>query len=684
MKKIIFLLIAGFFNLSQIFSQVFSTVTTTGYNLDAVAETTTAASTTGMAIDGSNYVLYSASYAAFYSGATGIPNSGLIASGTRTYQLQPYTQNNMLYLTQGITDSLIFSSPASYGALSLLAFATEGTGSMNITVRFTDNTTQVFNGISLPDWFAASTAIISGFDRCSRVSGTPNYQTSQPKMFAVDLTISCSNRTKLISNIKIQNSGTNARICVMAVSGSTVPFYNLTTTPVNCSGGNNGSATITPSGGLGPYSYTVNSSPIQTTPTPANLPTGVYSYTAQDNAACPLTGTFAITQSLVPQPSLSVTATTNTICAGSTLTINVSGASTYTWNNSLNVSTFSVTPAGTVTYTVSGLTSANCLRTGSITIIVNPLPVLSISGLPPSLCVNSSAAGLTVSPSGGLLSGQGVVSGSFDPSILLPGNYTVTYSYTDINNCSSVTTATTIVNALPIISFTVSPLNHCLNSQTVSLNALPSGGIYSGAGINGTIFSPTLAGVGTKTITYTYTDANNCTNSSASTVIVNPLPAITFTISKKQFCRTGTSVPLNSTPSTGNYAGPGVTGNFFNPALAGSGSHTITYTYTDINGCTSQAAVTLTVTDCTDLAENSLFDIKVFPNPSDGIFTIKANEKTLVTISNQLGQVVRTINLDDQNAYRISINDLSPGTYFLFIKGDFHSVTKKLIVSTSE
>src|SRR5687767_10260971 len=111
MKNILaFVSIIFFLSMPDLHAQVFSSVTVTGFNLDAVVENTTAASTTGGAIDGSDYVMYSAAYAANYSGATGLPNTGLIASGTRTYQLQAYTQSNMLYLTGGQADSLVFTN----------------------------------------------------------------------------------------------------------------------------------------------------------------------------------------------------------------------------------------------------------------------------------------------------------------------------------------------------------------------------------------------------------------------------------------------------------------------------------------------------------------------------------------------------------------------------------------------
>ena len=92
--------------------------------------------------------------------------------------------------------------------------------------------------------------------------------------------------------------------------------------------------------------------------------------------------------------------------------------------------------------------------------------------------------------------------------------------------------------ALPVVSFTaLSDL--CIDSGVQSNlgSGLPSGvgGVYSGTGVtdngNGMTYSfdPTTAGVGVTTITYTYTDANGCTNSTTDNVEVYALPVVSFT-----------------------------------------------------------------------------------------------------------------------------------------------------------
>ncbi len=109
------------------------------------------------------------------------------------------------------------------------------------------------------------------------------------------------------------------------------------------------------------------------------------------------------------------------------------------------------------------------------------------------------------------------------------------------------------------------------------------------------MFNPATAGAGTHTITYTYTDGNSCTASCTFTITVNALPTMTcpgnmsVLLSDLPFALTGGS------PAGGSYSGPGVSAGTFNPATAGVGVHTITYSYTNGNNCTNSCTFTISV-----------------------------------------------------------------------------------------
>ncbi len=166
----------------------------------------------------------------------------------------------------------------------------------------------------------------------------------------------------------------------------------------------------------------------------------------------------------------------------------------------------------------------------SVTITVNPLPVVSISGLSTNHCLNDAPVALTGTPGGGVFSGPGVTGNTFDPVLAgVGGPYTVTYNYTDpVTGCSNYSTQQVTVIALPVVSFTGLASQYCLNASTVILAGSPSGGIFSGPGITGNTFNPAAAGIGGPyNITYSYTDPDSgCGNSSTQQVTVNALPTV--------------------------------------------------------------------------------------------------------------------------------------------------------------
>ncbi|MEN0004595.1 MAG: T9SS type A sorting domain-containing protein [Bacteroidota bacterium] len=134
----------------------------------------------------------------------------------------------------------------------------------------------------------------------------------------------------------------------------------------------------------------------------------------------------------------------------------------------------------------------------------------------------------------------------------------------------------------------------CANAgvQTGLGGGTPAGGVYSGPGVtddgNGMTFSfdPAAAGTGTATITY-----GSGTTSATATIEVSAAPDATFTSTLTEVCENGgaQSDLGGGLPEGGVYSGPGVTddGNgmtfSFDPAAAGVGAQTVTYTVTSSN-----------------------------------------------------------------------------------------------------
>jgi hypothetical protein len=76
---------------------------------------------------------------------------------------------------------------------------------------------------------------------------------------------------------------------------------------------------------------------------------------------------------------------------------------------------------------------------------------------------------------------------------------------------------------LPTVSFSGLASSYSVAAASVTLTGSPAGGTFSGPGISGSTFTPATAGVGGPyTITYSYTNANGCSNSSTQqTTVVN-------------------------------------------------------------------------------------------------------------------------------------------------------------------
>lgn len=156
-----------------------------------------------------------------------------------------------------------------------------------------------------------------------------------------------------------------------------------------------------------------------------------------------------------------------------------------------------------------------------------------------------------------------------------------------------VTTAIILIVSYP--DATITPVDTlCANSPPVALTAHDPGGTWSGPGLSGNIFNPALAGPGNHTIRYAITNANGCSDSDEITITVMPVPDATITTASI-VCFTDSIITLTANDPGGVWSGPGVTGDKFNPAIAGPGNHLITYSITDASGCSDSDQKILTV-----------------------------------------------------------------------------------------
>ena len=262
--------------------------------------------------------------------------------------------------------------------------------------------------------------------------------------------------------------------------------------------------------------------------------------------------------------------------------------------------TISGTPTATGTFnftaTVNDASGCSGSQAYSITVVCPPNPI-SFSPAP-ALCDNGSAYTLVEGlPGGGTYSGTGVSGGTFNPAM---GTQTVTYDYTDPYGCSFNSNYTITVNTAPMVSLgTFTAV--CDNAGTITLTGgTPAGGPYSGTGVTGTDFDPAS---GTQTITYTYTDANSCTNTDAQVITVNTAPTVSQSAIAAVCSNSGMLALTGGSPAGGSYSGTGVSGSDFDPT---AGTQTVTYTFTDANGCMDDASTAITVNDAPTVTQDPI------------------------------------------------------------------------------
>ncbi|REJ84315.1 MAG: T9SS C-terminal target domain-containing protein [Bacteroidetes bacterium] len=274
-----------------------------------------------------------------------------------------------------------------------------------------------------------------------------------------------------------------------------------------------------------------------------------------------------------------------------------------------------VAGVGSHVITYSYTDSNGCSGSATSVIKVNSSPVVSL-GTFNSVCQNASPVNLVGgSPSGGTYSGSGVSGNIFSPSAAGAGTHAITYTYVGANGCPG--TATSSINVLGVPTVSLSNFNGmCLTSAAIALSGgSPSGGVYSGVGVSGGMFNPASAGVGTHTITYTYTNSNGCANSAVSSISVSNMPTVSLA-SFNSLCQNAAPITLTGgSPAGGVYSGPGVSGGVFNPANAGAGVHTLTYTYADAGGCSNSASSSIQVNSLPNVSLASFSNLCINSSP---------------------------------------------------------------------
>ncbi len=356
---------------------------------------------------------------------------------------------------------------------------------------------------------------------------------------------------------------------------------------------------VTTSGTTGTLTYSWNGTTFSATPNTSLAPTTTTTYTLTilDGSGC--TSTDQITLTILPLPTVNA-GPDITICAGTPTQLCATASSTngnitlYTWVSGPPSQCWNIAPIVQTTYTVTAVDVAGCQKSDPATVFIYPLPVVN-AGSDQSMCLSQGSLQLTGSPVGGTWSGSSVnTSGLFTPGAT--GNFTLTYSYTNSNNCTNTDQVTVSVT-------TPAPINGgpdidlCLNEAAVQL---PNVGTWTGSTLitSGGLFTPATAGSYSLTVT---SGSPGCQVTDNVLATVRPLPIISAgndapICSDQTYQLNGTANSANGVITSTSWSGSPISNaSILNPTANPIITTNYSLSVTDIEGCTAMDAMTLTV-----------------------------------------------------------------------------------------
>ena len=365
-------------------------------------------------------------------------------------------------------------------------------------------------------------------------------------------------------------------------------------------GMSDGSASVVAGGGVGNFTYSWNTNPVQTTPTASGLGVGLYVVTVTDGNMCTNNDTVQVFNPNAPTATSTATPVSCFGGTNGTATGSASGGTgtlVYSWNTTPPQATPALNnlPAGYYTLTVTD--SLGCQVVTAANVTQPPQLILAIAGFPET-CATLCNGQAVVIPSGGtgnyniLWSNNDTTASS---NGLCPGNYSV--NITDANGCAA--SASTSVPAATPITLTMSSVNSFCGANTASASATPSGGTGSGTYTylwNGNLTTQTITSLASGTYIVVVTDNNSCTQTDSVQVVSTP--AVTATsalvnVSCFGMCDGSGNVSVTTGTAPYNYAwSAGPPNNTPSGTNLCAGNYIVTVT--DSNGCTLNVPLVIT------------------------------------------------------------------------------------------
>ncbi len=467
---------------------------------------------------------------------------------------------------------------------------------------------------------------------------------------------------------------TDANACVATFGGMSlpVPMATVTSTNITCGGTNDGTATVSTTGGVTPYTIVWSNN--ETTPTITGLAPNTYNVTVSDVNGCSSTGSVVISTA----PPLNASAAfTPVLCNGGssgTATVAITGGTPpfgYNWQPSgQTIATATGLSAGTHNVTVTDASGCNAT---ALVLVTEPSGLGVTTNSSDPSCFGSNDGSYTALGNGGTMPYSYLWSnGATTPGIsnLTAGLYCVTV--TDNNNCSAVA-CNTLTNP-PVLTNTLTVTGNasCNGSTDGSISANVGGGTTPYTFVwnhNPTLNGPIASNLNPGTYNLTVSDANGCIQTATATINASITIATNgFANDANCFGESSGSVILMP---TGSPATPYVYN--WNPNVStastatGLTAGTYEVTVTDGNGCFTTAAynvnqpiqISATFTVNLNISCAGSSDGSLLVNPTGGSapysYQWGANSGNQTTqLANNLPSGIHTVTITDANGCSLS------------------------------
>lgn len=582
------------------------------------------------------------------------PTASITASGPTTFcsgdnvTLFANAASGYLWSNGATTSSITVSTSGSYHVTTTGANGcTAQSSPVSVTVNTTPSATIAASG---------PTTFCSGDNVTLTAGGGTNYLWSSGATTASINVNASGNYYCIVSNGVCSDTTTTVAVTVNAAPTASISASGPTTF---CSGDNVTLTAVSANSYLWSNGATTQSIAVTASGTYDVTVTGANGCTATSNA-------IAVTVNSTPNAGITASGST-TICQGDVVTLTASGGTNYLWSNGATTAAINAGTAGNYSCIVSNGTCSD--TTTTIAVTVNAAPTASITaGGPTTFCTGDNVT-LTAAGANGYLWSNGATTQSI--TVSASGTYFVTV--TGVNGCTanSNSIAVTVV-APPAANISAGgPTTFC---QGGSVTLFASGGssyLWSTGATSSTI---NVSQSGSYTV-----DVSNgtCgTTSAAINVTVNALPNVQFTMGNDtSFCVLSNPLTLTGgSPAGGTYSGPGVIGNTFYPGSAGTGYITLTYDYTDANGCYNSANAIVYVDMCMGIegaTQNGM--VSAYPNPASDFTTVTwsaGSAIATVEVYDANGKLVYTENAAGRTTVKLDMNDWANGIYSVRLIGD--------------